>query len=242
MDRKEIINRVGQCIARINGMSASCYILYAENSTLGLDLHIWGKEETTLIDAVEYALDVTVPSIPGLWNKTLGAFVDSFADQLIHTSNDWCPPAEMIPPDDSEMKDAPFAIENLRMNRRKDKSFYVIKFEIDQRDADNITVSTSPIEGFPTKTELARLCVMANYRDLECYDGAWWHMDKIRDALDKYLEGSFYETCNRFKIEDIYVWGYDANTKSFYDMDLPEPDQLGMTLDEAYESLFNTDE
>ncbi len=238
MERKTIINRVGQCIARINGMSPSCYMLYAENSAMGRDLNIWEKDETKLIDAVEYALDVTVPDIPGLWNKTLGDFVNSFADQLSDTSHDWCQPAVTLPPDNSEMKDIPFSIEHLRMNQRKDKSFYVIKFEIDQRDADDITVSTSPITGFPTKTELARLCVMANYRDLECYDGAWCHMDKISDALEFYLDGSFYDPCNRFKITDISVWGYDANTKSFYEMDLPEPDQLGISLDEAYEKLF----
>lgn len=239
MERKTIIDRVGQCIARINGMSLSCYMLYAENSSMGHDLHIWEKDETKLIDAVEYALDVTVPPITALWNKTLGDFVDSFADQLSDTSNDWCKPAATLPPDESEMKDAPFSIENLRMNQRKDKSFYVIKFEIDQRDADDITVSTSPITGFPTKTELARLCVMANYRDLECYDGGWWDVGKISDALEFYLDGNFYDPCNRFKIEDISIWGYDANTKSFYEMDLPEPDQLGISLDEAYEQLFD---
>ena len=139
------------------------------------------------------------------------------------------------------MKDAPFSIEDLRMNRRTDKSFYVIKFEIDQRDADDITVSTSPITGFPTKTELARLCVMANYRELECYDGDWCDMYKIEEALEEYLEGSFYDPCSRFRIEDISVWGYDANTKSFYEMDLPEPDQLGISLDEAYEQLFGNE-
>ena len=239
MERKTIIYRVGQCIAHINGMPLSCYMLYAENSSMGHDLHIWEKDETKLIDAVEYALDVTVPPITALWNKTLGDFVNSFADQLSDTSDDWCKPAAALPPEDSEMKDAPFSIEDLRMNRRKDKSFYVIKFEIDQRDADDITVSTSPIEGFPTKTELARLCVMANYRDLECYDGAWSDMYKIEEALEEYLEGSFYDPCNRFKIEGISVWGYDANTKSFYEMDLPEPDQLGISLDEAYEQLFD---
>ena len=239
MERNTIINRVGQCIARINGMSLSCYMLYAENSSMGHDLHIWEKDETKLIDAVEYALDVTVPNITALWNKTLGDFVDSFAGQLSDTSDGWCKPAATLPPDESEMKDAPFSIEDLRMNRRQDKSFYVIKFEIDQRDADDITVSTSPITGFPTKTELARLCVMANYRDLECYDGGWWDVGKISDALEFYLDGNFYDPCNRFKIEDISIWGYDANTKSFYEMDLPEPDQLGISLDEAYEQLFD---
>lgn len=242
MERKEIINRVGQCIARINGMSLSCYMLYSENSAMGLDLHIWERDEMKLIDAVEYALDVAVPNITGLWNKTLGDFVNSFAGQLSDTPNEWCQPAITLPPDNSEMKDAPFAIEDLRMNQRKDKSFYVIKFEIDQRDADYITVSTSPIDGFPTKTELTRLCVMANYRDLKCYDGAWCDMYKIEDALEEYLDGSFYDPCNRFKIEDISIWGYDADTKSFYDMDLPKPSQLGMTLDEAYESLFSCEE
>lgn len=241
MERKTIINRVGQCIARINGMPLSCYILYAENSAMGRDLNIWEKDEMQLIDAVEYALDVTVPTIPDIWNKTLGDFVNSFADQLSDTPDDWCQPAVATPSDDSEMKDAPFAIEDLRSNRRNDKSFYVVKFEIDQRDADDIIVSTSPIKGFPTKTELARLCVMANYRDLDCYDGSWWDMDKIGDALDEYLHGSFYDPCNRFKIMDISVWGYDANTKSFYDIDLPEPDELGISLDDAYEKLFWND-
>jgi hypothetical protein len=80
---------------------------------------------------------------------------------------------------------------------------------------------------------------MANYRDLECYDGGWWDVGKISDALEFYLDGNFYDPCNRFKIEDISIWGYDANTKSFYEMDLPEPDQLGISLDEAYEQLFD---
>lgn len=238
MERQEIFNKVVDCIARIKDIPVTSKLLQDENTEFGPDLHIWSGAGMELITKLEHVLGISIPDPHPMYHRTIGEFVDLIVEgKPLDTARP--EPAKM---NEGDLMDFPFDVERLQLNRCKDKSFYVVKFEIDQRDADYITVSTSPIEGFPSKTELARLCVMANYRKLERYDGAWWGMGGISEALNGYLEGSFYDACNRFKIEDISIWGYDANAKSFYDMDLPAPHQLGMTLDEAYESLFNTNE
>jgi acyl carrier protein len=238
MERKEIFNKVVECIARIKDIPETSELLQDENAEFGPDLHIWSGAGMELITTLEHELDIRIPDPHPMYHRTIGEFVDLIAEgKPINT-----PHQEPAKANEGDSMDFPFDVKRLRRNRCKDKSFYVVKFEIDQRDADYITVSTSPIDGFPSKKTLAKLCVMAHYRDLERYDGAWWGMGGIREALESYIDGSFYDACNRFKIEGISIWGYDANTKSFYDMDLPEPSQLGMSLDEAYESLFSCEE
>lgn len=237
MERQEIFNRVVECIARIKDIPETSKLLQDENTEFGPDLHIWSGAGMELINTLERELDIRMPDPHPMYHRTIGEFVDLIAEgKPINTAQ-----PEPVKANEDGSMDFPFDVKKLRRNRCKDKSFYVIKFEIDQRDADYITVSTSPIDGFPSKKKLAKLCVMANYRKLECYDGAWWDVGGIREALESYIDGGFYEPCNRFKIEDISIWGYDADTKSFYDMDLPKPSQLGMTLDEAYEQLFRNE-
>jgi len=238
MERQEIFNKVVDCIARIKDIPVTSKLLQDENTEFGPDLHIWSGAGMELITKLEHILGIRIPDPHPMYHRTIGEFVDLIAEgKPLNTARPEPPKAN-----EGELMDFPFDVKKLRTKWDNCRSFYVVKFEIDQRDADYITVSTSPIDGFPSKEELAKLCVMANYQSLKCYDGAWWGMGGISEALESYIEGSFYEPCNRFKIEDISIWGYDANTKSFYGMDLPEPDQLGMTLDEAYESLFNTNE
>ena len=234
MERQEIFNKVVECIARIKDIPETSELLQDENAEFGPDLHIWSGAGMELINTLEHELDIRIPDPHPMYHRTIGEFVDLIAEgKPLNTAR-----PEPAKANEADSMDFPFDVKRLRRNRRTDKSFYVIKFEIDQRDADYITVSTSPIDGFPSKKKLAKLCVMTNYRELECYDGAWWGMEGIREALESYIDGSFYDACNRFKIEDISIWGYDADTKSFYDMDLPKPGQLGISLDEAYESLF----
>ena len=123
------------------------------------------------------------------------------------------------------------------------KSYHIVEFDIDQRDADCITVSgTRP--GKPTVDELAQLVILANYRKLQDYDGAWYNVCRYLDTvLERYLHGTFYDCCNRFKVESISVTGYDADKGEFYTIPLPSLEEMGITdLEAAYEHYFKHDD
>lgn len=121
----------------------------------------------------------------------------------------------------------------------KPESYHTVEFEIDQRDADYITVSgTRP--GKPTVDELAQLVILDNYRKLQDYDGAWYNVCRYLDTvLERYLRGTFYDCCNRFKVESISITGYDAEKGEFYTIPLPSLEKMGITdLETAYEYYF----
>lgn len=121
----------------------------------------------------------------------------------------------------------------------KPESYHIVEFEIDQRDADYITVSgTRP--GKPTVDELAQLVILDNYRKLQDYDGAWYNVCRYLDTvLERYLHGTFYDCCNRFKVESISITGYDAEKDEFYEIPLPSLEEMGITdLEDAYEHYF----
>jgi hypothetical protein len=125
----------------------------------------------------------------------------------------------------------------------KPESYHTVKFEIDQRDADCITVSgTRP--GKPTVDELAQLVILDNYRKLQDYDGAWYNVCRYLDTvLERYLHGTFYDCCNRFKVESISITGYDAEKDEFYTIPLPSLEEMGITdLETAYEHYFKQDD
>ena len=129
--------------------------------------------------------------------------------------------------------------------QQEPSSFYVVEFFIDQRDADDIRVSSERRAGKPSAEELARLSIMSNkYRNLDVYDGDWYNVRMIRNALASYLHGDFYDACCRFKIREIRVWGYDADRGAFVTYMLPTLEEMnvipeiGLTLDQAYVSLF----
>ena len=125
----------------------------------------------------------------------------------------------------------------------KPESYHIVKFEIDQRDADYITVSgTRP--GKPTVDELAQLVILDNYRKLQDYDGAWYNVCRYLDTvLERYLHGTFYDCCNRFKVESISITGYDAEEGVFYTIPLPSLEEMGITdIEAAYEHYFKHDD
>lgn len=120
------------------------------------------------------------------------------------------------------------------------KSYYVVTFDIDQRDADCIKVSSRQ-NGEPNVEELIRLAILEHYDDLSAYDGAWFNLGPLQDFLESYLWGFFYEPCNRFKIDGISITGYNAEKDEFYDLPIPSFKDLGITnIDEAYEHYFPT--
>ena len=126
---------------------------------------------------------------------------------------------------------------------RKPESYHTVEFDIDQRDADCITVSgTRP--GKPTVDELAQLVILDNYRKLQDYDGAWYNVCRYLDTvLERYLHGTFYDCCNRFKVESISITGYDAEKDEFYTIPLPSLEEMGITdLETAYEHYFKQDD
>lgn len=125
----------------------------------------------------------------------------------------------------------------------KKKSYYVVTFDIDQRDADYIMVSSRQ-DGEPSVEELIKLAILEHYDDLTAYDGAWYNLGPLQDFLDNvYLSGFFYESCNRFKINGISITGYDAKNDKFYDLPIPSLKELGITnIDDAYEHYFNVDD
>lgn len=135
----------------------------------------------------------------------------------------------------------PSSIDSFKKTANKE-SYYVVKFDIDQRDADWITVSSRQ-NGEPSVRELIKLAILEHYDDLSAYDGAWFNLGPLQDFLDNvYLDGFFYEPCNRFKINGISITGYDAEKDMFYDLPIPSLKDLGITnIDEAYEHYFPTE-
>ena len=134
-----------------------------------------------------------------------------------------------------------FTVEQF-MEIQRPESHYVVTFEIDQRDADDITVSSYQT-GELSKEELIKLSILAHYNQLSDYDGGWWSLRPLDDFLEEYLQGNFYDQCNRFKVNDIEIHGYNADTNQFYTMDIPELDELGIEdIDEAYRQYFNVEE
>ena len=132
----------------------------------------------------------------------------------------------------------PSSIDSFKKTATK-KSYYVVTFHIDQRDADCIKVSSRK-NGEPSVEELIKLAILEHYDDLSVYDGAWFNLGPLQDFLDNdYLSGFFYEPCNRFKIDGISITGYDAKKDEFYDLPIPSFKDLGITnIDEAYEHYF----
>lgn len=134
-----------------------------------------------------------------------------------------------------------FTVEQF-MEIQRPESHYVVTFEIDQRDADDITVSSYQT-GELSKEELIKLSILAHYDQLSDYDGGWWSLGPLDDFLEEYLQGNFYDQCNRFKVNGIEIHGYNADTNQFYTMDIPELDELGIVdIDEAYRQYFNVEE
>lgn len=134
-----------------------------------------------------------------------------------------------------------FTVEQF-MEIQRPESHYVVTFEIDQRDADDITVSSYQT-GELSKEELIKLSILAHYNQLSDYDGGWGSLRPLDDFLEEYLQGNFYDQCNRFKVNDIEIHGYNADTNQFYTMDIPELDELGIVdIDEAYHQYFNVEE
>lgn len=134
-----------------------------------------------------------------------------------------------------------FTVEEF-MENQVPESHYVVTFEIDQRDADDITVSSYQT-GELSKEELIMLSILAHYNELSAYDGGWWSLRPLDDFLEEYLQGNFYDQCNRFKVNGIEIHGYNADTNQFYTMDIPELDELGIEdIDEAYRQYFGADE
>lgn len=134
-----------------------------------------------------------------------------------------------------------FTVEQF-MEIQRPESHYVVTFDIDQRDADDITVSSYQT-GELTKEELIKLSILAHYDQLSAYDGGWWSLGPLDDFLEEYLQGNFYDQCNRFKVNGIEIHGYNANANQFYTMDIPELDELGIEdIDEAYRQYFGVDE
>ena len=137
----------------------------------------------------------------------------------------------------------PSSIDSFKKTVKKKKSYYVVTFDIDQRDADCITVSSRQ-DGEPSVEELIKLAILEHYDDLSAYDGAWYNLGPLQEFLDNvYLNGFFYEPCNRFKIDGISITGYDAEKDMFYDLPIPSLKDLGITnIDEAYEHYFSTED
>lgn len=133
----------------------------------------------------------------------------------------------------------PSSIDSFKKTVKKKKSYYVVTFDIDQRDADCIKVSSRQ-DGEPSVEELIKLAILEHYDELSVYDGAWYNLGPLEEFLDNvYLSGFFYEPCNRFKIDGISITGYDAKKDEFYDLPIPSLKNLGITnIDEAYEHYF----
>ncbi len=126
------------------------------------------------------------------------------------------------------------------------ESKYIIKFEIDQRDADYITIATDLIDGKPNRNLLINLCIVNNYNKLEEYDYEWYNLPGMENYLQSLWNGFIYEACNRFKIESVEIKGFDGDSMSWYeikDFSLNRLRELGITdINEAYrERIKNFD-
>ena len=129
------------------------------------------------------------------------------------------------------------------MTPKPKESYYIVTFEIDQRDADCITVSATQ-RGKLDSDELIRLSIMKHYREIDDWDGEWFNLSAMEEYLsDTYLSGFFYDACNRFGFDDIRVEGYDADKDEFYKIDIPTPSELGIqNITNAYHQYFNCEE
>lgn len=67
------------------------------------------------------------------------------------------------------------------------QSYYVIHFDLDQRDADCISVSTSEIYGKMDIEELTKLTILANYMLLDDYDGEWYNLGPLEEFISDIL-------------------------------------------------------
>lgn len=123
------------------------------------------------------------------------------------------------------------------------RSYYIVHFDIDQRDADCISVSTREIYGKMDIEELTKLTILANYMLLDDYDGEWYNLGPLEDYLKEYLDGFFYDPCNRFKVDDINITGYDADKNEFFEIDMPDLLELGIKdINEAYHKYFGVED
>ena len=129
------------------------------------------------------------------------------------------------------------------MTPKQKESYYIVIFDIDQRDADRITVSSKQ-HGKLDSDELIRLSIMKHYRAIDDWDGEWYNLSPIEEYIsDNYLHGFFYDSCNRFGFDDISIEGYDADKDEFYTIDVPTPSQLGIrNITNAYHQYFNCGE
>ena len=118
------------------------------------------------------------------------------------------------------------------------ESKYIIKFEIDQRDADNITIATDLRDGKPDRDLLINLCIVSNFNKLKDYDYAWYNLSGMEQYLSSLWNGFIYDACNRFKIKSVEIKGFDGDSMSWYeinDFSLDRLKELGITdIDEAY--------
>lgn len=123
------------------------------------------------------------------------------------------------------------------------RSYYIVHFDIDQRDADCISVSTREIYGKLELDELIRLTILTNYMLLDAYDGEWYNLGPLEEYLKEYLDGFFYDPCNRFKVDDINITGYDADKDEFFEIDMPDLLELGIDdINEAYHKYFDIED
>ena len=190
--------------------------------------------ESETSEEAEAAMEETTDEIPDVSHRDVGT------EDLVE------PAFEEEAVDEAEATDevpAPreFTVEQF-MEIQRPESHFVVTFEIDQRDADDITVSSYQT-GELSKEELIKLSILAHYNQLSDYDGGWWSLRPLDDFLEEYLQGNFYDQCNRFKVNGIEIHGYNADTNQFYTMDIPELDELGIVdIDEAYHQYFNVEE
>lgn len=196
--------------------------------------------ESETQEEAEAAMTETTDEIPAVSHRDVGT------EDLVEPAFEEEAMDEAEATDEPEVTDeAPtpreFTVEQF-MEIQRPESHYVVTFEIDQRDADDITVSSYQT-GELSKEELIKLSILAHYNELSAYDGGWWSLRPLDDFLEEYLQGNFYDQCNRFKVNGIEIHGYNADTNQFYTMDIPELDELGIeNIDDAYRQYFDVDE
>lgn len=126
------------------------------------------------------------------------------------------------------------------------ESKYIIVIDVDQRDADYITIATNFIEGKPDRDTLIDLCIVENCDKLKDYDYEWYNLDSIQEYLHKLWKGFLYEPCNRFMIRGVVINGFDGDTNEWYtitDFSMDKLKELGITdIDAAYKERFFNDE
>lgn len=206
-----------------------------------------------VVETAEPVVETAEPEVESETSEEAEAAMEEATDEIPHlthrdvvTEDLQEPPFEDEAMDDvEELAEDPepseFTVEQF-MEIQRPESHYVVTFDIDQRDADDITVSSYQTDEL-TKEELVKLSILAHYDQLSAYDGGWWSLGPLDDFLEEYLRGNFYDQCNRFKVNGIEIHGYNANTNQFYTMDIPELDELGIEdIDEAYRQYFGVDE